>query len=260
MMEGLEHHTALLGPGWTQEVVRLVLVDGHQVAWVSFHLQTPESAQSGADLLCDCDLAEARGEQHAVIGVQGLDPSRCRYRRAAQLLRCLELRDETIDPNDWHNERLPDQLVEIVRRGYAGEWVGQSSTDAMWLGEIEAIFDLPAHTLRETAYALMQWRRLSLTGMVVSPWSQRFLPRDDRDEHLNDSEPPPAAPITGTLELFSETGTEGGHWAFQRDDTPGYPGLLILHTGDWMEILDTDGTPSRGGDTSASATTHRSLR
>jgi hypothetical protein len=242
MMEGLERHTAMLGPGWTQEVVRLVPVDGHQVAWVSFHLESPDGAQSGAHLLCDCDMDEARAEQEAVIGVQGWDPSRCRYRLAAQLLRCLEIRDEIVDPRDWRGQRLPGKLVEIVHRGYAGEWVGQSSTDAMWLSEVEAVFDLPAHALRETAYALMQQHQLGLTGMVVAPWSRRFLPRDDRDQHLSDNEPPEAAPVTGTLELFTETGTEGGHWAVQRNDTAGYPGLHMLRTGDWLEILDIDET------------------
>jgi hypothetical protein len=240
-MRGLEEHTVMLGPGASQRADRLIVVDGHQVAWVRYRLHAPERVLSGAHLLCDCDLAEARLRRDPG-DAQAVDPRRCRYRRAAQLLRCLELREELVDPADWLDERLADQLVEVVRRGHAGEWVGQSSTDAMWLGEIDAIFDVPDRVLRDTAYALMRQRRLGLTGTIVSPWSRRFLPRDDRDKHLSDSIPPGHRPFTGTLELFSETGTEGGYWAIERDDQPGYPGLHVLQTGDWLEILGPDGS------------------
>jgi hypothetical protein len=228
-------------------------VDGHQVAWVSFHLQLPDHASSDAHLLRDWDLAEARGEQQARIGGQGLDPSRCHYRRAAQLLRRLELRDVIVDPNDWLNQRLPDQLVEIVRRGYGG-WVGQSSTDAMWLGELEAIFDLPSRTLRAMTYALMQRRRLGLTGMVVSPWDRRFLLRDDRDKHLSDVKPSRAEPTPGTLELFSGPAPGAATGPSSATTRPANPGCTSSapETG-WRSSTQTARSPGRA---SGSATIH----
>ena len=50
----------MLGPGASQHADRLILVDGHQVAWVRYRLRAPERVVSGAHLLCDCDLAETR--------------------------------------------------------------------------------------------------------------------------------------------------------------------------------------------------------
>ena len=61
--------------------------------------------------------------------------------------------------------------------------------------------------------------------------------------------------MTGVLHFHSETGTEGGHWAFQEDNFirptddlerfPGgvewyYAGLHVLHDGDKLEIFDNE--------------------
>src|SRR4051794_4917853 len=95
---GLDHYTARRGPGFHQRVLRLVRVDGHQVAWVAYRYIADDAEHSGAHLLCDCDLARARNDSPAILGRQGLDPHACRYRAAAKLLRCLELRAEIADP------------------------------------------------------------------------------------------------------------------------------------------------------------------
>jgi len=60
--------------------------------------------------------------------------------------------------------------------------------------------------------------------------------------------------IKGTLFLYSETGTEGGYWAIQDErfiepptetwPTPrwSYDGLYPLQDGDYLKILNPDGT------------------
>jgi hypothetical protein len=51
------------------------------------------------------------------------------------------------------------------------------------------------------------------------------------------------APLQGTLLFWSETGTEGGHWALQEDRYPGsYDGLHVLEDGDHLRVLNEDGS------------------
>ena len=241
-MRGLDEYTASWGPEWTFEVRRLVEVDGHQVAWVDLRSDVPGREHMSAGLLCDCDLAVTRNGRTSVLGEQGLDPHVCRYRRAAKLLRALKVRDELRDPRDPWNDKLPEQLVEIVHRGYGGEWVGQDSSDGMWLQEIEPIWTEPLAHLHHVADRLLRDKRLGLSGSLVSPWSERFEPRDDPDEHLDDTRPPDRPRVNGRLEMYFETGTEGSYWALQEHDRDGYDGLHLLATGDWLEILDDDDT------------------
>ena len=47
--------------------------------------------------------------------------------------------------------------------------------------------------------------------------------------------------ITGTLDAFWETGTEGVHWAILDNALAGYDALNILRDGDYLFIEDTNG-------------------
>jgi hypothetical protein len=58
--------------------------------------------------------------------------------------------------------------------------------------------------------------------------------------------------LNGHLDFYTETGTEGGHWAFVSDDcyqhspdkdSP-YDHLFILEDGDYLEIIDETQTPT----------------
>lgn len=55
------------------------------------------------------------------------------------------------------------------------------------------------------------------------------------------------ASITGTLNAYAETGTEGVLWAFIRDGVPGYEGLYILKPGDRLRIYGAHGVPTWEG-------------
>ncbi len=60
--------------------------------------------------------------------------------------------------------------------------------------------------------------------------------------------------IKGKLDFYTETGTEGGYWAFQdekfitpNENIPGgyswsYDGLHILQNGDFLKIINPDGS------------------
>lgn len=55
---------------------------------------------------------------------------------------------------------------------------------------------------------------------------------------MNDTE---QEELHGTCVFFSETGTEGGYWAFQDSQHPdSYDGLHILKKGDQLIIYDKD--------------------
>jgi hypothetical protein len=47
---------------------------------------------------------------------------------------------------------------------------------------------------------------------------------------------------TGSLYFYSETGTEGGHWAFQKDGLRGYQGMHLLGDGDHLKVFNEDGS------------------
>lgn len=44
--------------------------------------------------------------------------------------------------------------------------------------------------------------------------------------------------FNGYLTFFTETGTEGGYWAFQEEGKDGYDGLHILKDGDRITVFD----------------------
>lgn len=46
------------------------------------------------------------------------------------------------------------------------------------------------------------------------------------------------AGICGSLEAWSETGSEGVHWCVHRDDSVNYEGLYELHDGDHLIIYE----------------------
>jgi hypothetical protein len=46
--------------------------------------------------------------------------------------------------------------------------------------------------------------------------------------------------LLGFLHFHSETGTEGGYWAFQSSDNWSYEGLHILKNGDQLKIFSNE--------------------
>ncbi len=47
--------------------------------------------------------------------------------------------------------------------------------------------------------------------------------------------------MKGKLYFYTETGTEGGYWAFDEDGYSGYDALRILEDGDYLMVFDEDG-------------------
>jgi len=58
---------------------------------------------------------------------------------------------------------------------------------------------------------------------------------------------PDAAGRDGVLELFSETGTEGGIWMTQDPARPGYDGLETINRGDHVTVYDASGAVQWAG-------------
>jgi hypothetical protein len=64
-------------------------------------------------------------------------------------------------------------------------------------------------------------------------------PEDDRNP-ANENSLNRAIGERGSLFFFSETGTEGGHWAFQKEGMQGYEGMHLLSDGDRLTVFNED--------------------
>lgn len=239
-------------------VAREIVVDEHAVAWVRYRFDHADGqVVTGHTLMCSCDVTPV-GEGH--VGGRTSDDGgqtwyadghRCRFRRAAQLLIALEVRAELeqqfadgarprqIEGNltyAFDPDLFEQMILELMRWALDEQrWIGQHDSSTLYFQQIGAVLDAPDQVMAETCTLLFAERKIGLTGAMVSWFDERFEPRDDDDRDLDDLVPPSGETVSGTLHFYSETGTEGGHWTFQRDGEPGYAGLHVLQTGDFVQ-------------------------
>lgn len=220
-MRGLEAYQEQGGSlRYTPE--RVMELDGHQVAWVSYAWQGEEEEIAGHSLLCECDFLGECTESGGWL--KSGNSFHCVYAEAARLIRCREVadqldasrpRDQQLSSLGWGTnaeERIQQLLRELLSRAEAGEWIGQRD-GTLYLQTIEQISGVPHSRLRECADKLRRRGEMGLSGSIITSWSEAHAPRDDPDHGLDDQIPPAGEPIPCVLEFFSETGSEGGMWA-----------------------------------------------
>jgi hypothetical protein len=246
-------------------VEREVVIDGHTVAWVYYAFDHGDQGIfDGHIVMCDCDVIVAdesyKGNRSSSDGGktwyrEGRD---CRYRQAAFRLVQLETRDvlEALYPNKDYARQIKGNMIYALDRDVFAQmfttlvdwaldedrWLGRSGGGVLYYQTLAEILDTPESVMATFAHNLFKQKKIDLSGAVITRWTQADEPRDDEDEHLDDSKPPTGEQLNGTLLLHSETGTEGGYWALQEDDCEGYEGLHTLQTGDYLTVYNDLGS------------------
>lgn len=239
----------------TYKVIRSIIVDDHEVAWVEYNgtVQYDVTRQgregesySGRQVMCECDFAENVGWEIAEDGnsVGLLDAHRhCLPRQAALHLRHLELQHEYIEKfrkNDpWVDGSLglgkyvPEIILDLIEKVKAGEFVEEGSGASFhggyfYLQTLAAISGQYIGHLWDDVYQLMSEKKIGLNGAVIQPYSEP---------------PPPQWVEVVKIEKDGWTGTAAlpGHqemaleWKFEVLNPDGkspyemIPGLRLMH-------------------------------
>lgn len=185
-------------------ILRSVMIDGHEVAWVE--LRDPEPLPEGhrpfRQQRCECDYIEGvgwcilEGGQFATIG--GQEP--CIHTETALHLRHLELRQEYARTFDRCNvdglteeqvltarlglsspEVLRHIILDLVAKAKAGEWLEQGTGAVDWGGyyyvqTVQAITNAPWKTVWEVIGVLETESKISLQGSIVCDYREPEVP------------------------------------------------------------------------------------
>jgi hypothetical protein len=185
-------------------ILRSVMIDGHEVAWVELRDQEPlpEGRRPFRQMRCECDYIEGTGwcvmKDGGVATIGGQEP--CVHAEAALRLRHLELRQEYAQIFDRRNiaglteeqvqtavlglssqEALCHIILDLVTKAKAGEWLEQGTGALFWGGyyyvqTVQAITDAPWETVWEVVRALAAEGQISLEGAVVQDYREPDAP------------------------------------------------------------------------------------
>lgn len=181
------------------DVLRSVVIDGHEVAWMSYvgTVQYDITGRgregepfSGRTMMCECDFTEGIGwnigEDGSRYTVHGKDArATCLVRRAAMHLRHLELRREyeerfvASSNNSFLGLKgcIREITLDLVAKGQAGEWLEDGEGASMYGGyfylqTLAAIVGEFMGHLWEDMYPLMQDKLIEIDGAVVKSYTQ----------------------------------------------------------------------------------------
>ena len=187
-------------PNVRYSVLRSIVIDGHEVAWMSYigtvqyditgngHEGEPFS---GRTMMCECDFTKDVGWS---VGDNGLrytldGPRACLIRRAALYLRHLELRAEYTerfvksDPNSFLGLKgcMREITLDLIEKGQAGEWLEDGDGARMYGGHfylqtLATITDEFMGHLWEDMYPLMEDKLIELDGTIVKAYTKPPLP------------------------------------------------------------------------------------
>lgn len=174
-------------------ILRSIIIDGHEVAWMEFTGVTGEGDKrgtyTGRALYCECNFTKGvgwdvgkGGKPHNLSG-----PDKCIKREAALRLRHLELRQEylgrfNIAPGDsfaLHN-KVEEIVLDLIKKAKAGEFLEDGNGASFWGGyfylqTLAAIVD-PSMNFWEAGKLLVKNKKISLEGAVVQDYQEPPLP------------------------------------------------------------------------------------
>ncbi|MDB5185233.1 MAG: hypothetical protein JWN38_1041 [Candidatus Saccharibacteria bacterium] len=174
------------------DVLRSIVIDGHETAWMSFVGSGREGEPfTGRELKCECDFTEGVGWQiHDKFGAVGLDGGRkCLKRQAALRLRHLELREEYAErflnqPEKFgmFSSCIREITLDLIEKGQAGEWLEDGGGAAFYGGyfylqTLAAITDIYMGHLWEDMYALLEEKLIEIDGAVVKSYTKPPPPK-----------------------------------------------------------------------------------
>lgn len=132
------------------KVLRSIMIDGHEVAWMQcdgwfINLDVEGETYSENKLFCECDFTENIGWKTREDGkghpiVRG--SAKCRYREAAKHLRHLELHDEYVKRFETYGQALflsqftLGIIIDLVDKAKSGEFIGENGKPEflLWSG------------------------------------------------------------------------------------------------------------------------------
>lgn len=197
----LERYYEAYGRQNEHVILRSMMIDGHEVAWVES--RDPEPLPEGRRplrlMMCECDYMEGVGwkidKEHGTVGIDN-GKSDCIRKEAALHLRRLELRREYARTFDRRNvaglteeqvrvallglsspEALRHIILDLITKAKAGEWLEQGTGALFWGGyyyvqTVQAITDAPWESVWEAVHALVAEQRISLEGAVVQDYRE----------------------------------------------------------------------------------------
>lgn len=191
------------GDNLTYSVLRSIVIEGHEVAWMQFDGTVKfditgqgREGQSftGRGVYCECDFGEGVGWEVKDGQLYSLDGERqCLKRKAALYLRQLELREEYSQrfagkgafPGDSYVLKRNAQaiILDLVEKAKAGEFIGEDGNGASFWGgyfylqTVAAITDVFIGHLWEDVHALMKKKKIGLDGAVIQPYRKPPPPK-----------------------------------------------------------------------------------
>lgn len=178
-------------PDVRYEVLRSIVIDGHEVAWMSYAGEFREGKPFyGRTMMCECDFTEGIGwnigEDGQRYTVHGKDArATCLIRGAAMHLRHLELRQEYHKRFVQGSENfflglkgcIREITLDLIKKAEAGEWLEDGDGAAMYGGyfyirTLAAITgECKAH-LWEDIHPLIEGKLIGVDGSIVTFYTE----------------------------------------------------------------------------------------
>lgn len=250
----LEEYYDRYEPNLRYEVLRSVVIDGHEVAWMSYtgtviHDITGQGRDGerfdGRTMRCECDFTEGIGwnlrEDGQRYTVHGQDARAiCLIRRVALHLRHLELRREyderfvKANPNSWKglSGYIKEIVLDMITKGEAGEWLEDSDGAGFWGGyfylqTVAAITGEYIGHLWSPVYEMLDQKLIGLDGAVVKSYSESPPPKWTEELRIEEDGLVGIAKLPGHRQMAQE-------WRFDILDGDGKslvraPGMRLMH-------------------------------
>lgn len=203
----LPEYYAAFGSDPTYTILRSIIVDGHEVAWMRYEgtvtIEGKDKPYSGNMLHCECDFKKDVGWQlyeGKPCGI-GRHEEKCLPRQATRHLRQLELQSEylhrfkktTYGDISFLPQHTPQIVSDLIKKVRAGEFIGESGSGALFWGgyfylqTLAGILDLPMRDIWEEIGPLIKQKKISLEGAVVQryrkppppKWEEYFRTEED---------------------------------------------------------------------------------
>lgn len=217
------------------DVLRSVVIDGHEVAWMSYvgtvQVDLMDEGREGNPFIgrtmkCECDFTEGIGwsvdtDGHPLPRSGPDTHETCLIRHAALHLRHLELRQEYkrrfVDGNANFFLGLRGYIREItldmIEKGRAGEWLEGTSGASLYGGyfylqTLAAIIDQPMGYLWEDMHLLMEEKLIDMDGAIIKSYTKPPPPRWEECLRIEDKGWTGVALLPGDRQMAQE-------WKFQ---------------------------------------------
>lgn len=179
------------GDDLTYEVVRSIVIEGHEVAWMEYkgevvHDITGQGNEGrefrGRELKCVCEFTEGVGWRQEEDGktLNLYDAKDCQQKEEAGQMRIHELQSEYekrgfFDPDNAMYEAIQAIALDLIERSKAGEWLEGNSGASFWGGHyyLQTLAEIAQVSMRDIwqyADRMCSDKKIDLEGAVVQEY------------------------------------------------------------------------------------------